>query len=82
MFKINNNISKTPLEYAKTRRQTHQNWKLKDAYTGLGVTCLRANLLMTTYFIIFDSGRRNFPDAFQIPFFGPFLSKLKFLSIK
>ena len=34
---------------------------------------MRATVLMGSYFIFFDSYRRNFKDIFQIPFFGPFL---------
>jgi hypothetical protein len=28
---------------------------------------------MSSYFVFFDSFRRNFKETFQIPFLGPFL---------
>lgn len=45
-------IIETPLEFMKVRRQTQQNWRLTDVYTGFGVTWLRTLGLMTTYFIL------------------------------
>lgn len=30
--------------------------------------------LMTTFFVLVDSGRRHFPDQFNKPFIGPFLA--------
>lgn len=42
-------------------------------YTGFGVTWMRTVGLMTTYFILIDSYRRNFPDMFSRPLLGPFL---------
>lgn len=66
-------IIETPLEYAKVRRQTQQSWQLRHVYRGLGVTWCRTVGLMTTYFIILDSLRRNNPDLFKIPVVGPFL---------
>lgn len=30
--------------------------------------------LMTTYFMLVDSGRRHFPEHFKKPFIGPFLT--------
>jgi len=67
-------LVETPLEYAKTHRQMGMNWNVKDCYTGFGITCLRANVLMPFYFIFFDSCRRHFDGFFSIPFFGPFLT--------
>ncbi|XP_052067675.1 uncharacterized protein LOC127706971 [Mytilus californianus] len=67
-------IIETPLEFAKVRRQTQQTWHLKDVYTGFGVTWVRTIGLMTTYFILVDSGRRHFPDQFKKPLIGPFLT--------
>ena len=43
-------IIETPLEYAKVRRQTQQNWRLVDLYRGFGVTWGRTVGLMTTYY--------------------------------
>jgi len=67
-------VVETPLEYAKIRRQTNQNWQFKNLYTGFGVTWTRTMGLMTTYFILIDSQRRNFPDLFSSPIIGPFLA--------
>jgi len=64
----------SPLEYAKIRRQTQQSWTFRGLYTGFGVTWARCLGLMTTYFILVDSGRRHFPDAFKQPIMGPFLT--------
>ena len=45
-------IIETPLEYMKVRRQIQQSWRLRDVYTGFGVTWFRTIGLMTTYFIL------------------------------
>ena len=66
-------IIETPLEYAKVRRQVQQTWHLRDVYTGFGVTWMRTIGLMTTYFILVDSGRRHIPELFSTPLIGPFL---------
>ena len=66
-------IIETPLEYAKVRRQTQQNWRLRDVYTGFGVTWMRTIGLMCTYFIIIDSARRHVPEVFNSHVIGPFL---------
>lgn len=67
-------VIETPLEFAKVRRQTQQTWHLKDVYTGFGVTWVRTIGLMTTYFMLVDSGRRHFPEQFKKPLIGPFLT--------
>lgn len=41
---------------------------------GYGVTCMRTIGLMTSYFIMVDSIRRHFPDQFNTPLLGPFLT--------
>ncbi len=41
---------------------------------GFGVTWVRTLGLMTTYFILVDSGRRHFPEVFARPAIGPFLT--------
>ena len=63
----------TPLEFMKVRGQTNQSWKFRQLYTGLGVTWLRCQGLMNTYFIIVDNIRRNHPEVFKVTFLGPFL---------
>ncbi|KAG1671217.1 Mitochondrial substrate carrier family protein L [Nymphon striatum] len=63
-----------PLEYAKIRRQTGQTWTFNKLYTGYGVTCSRTIGLMTTYFILIDSGRRHMSEQFKQPILGPFLA--------
>jgi len=67
-------IIETPLEYAKVRRQTKQVWYFKDLYKGFGVTWCRTLGLMTTYFILIDSMRRNMSEQFKAPLIGPFLA--------
>ena len=67
-------IIETPLEYAKVRRQTQQNWRFRHLYTGFGVTWFRTVGLMCTYFILVDSGRRHIPELFATPLIGPFLT--------
>lgn len=66
-------IIETPLEFAKIRRQTQQTWELRKVYTGFGITWVRTMGLMCSYFILVDTGRRNFPDHFKRPILGPFL---------
>ena len=41
---------------------------------GFSVTWARTLGLMTTYFILVDTGRRHFPDQFNKPLLGPFLT--------
>ena len=67
-------IIETPLELAKVRRQTEQSWKLRQLYSGFGLTWTRTIGLMCTYFILVDSGRRHTPDLFSRPILGPFLT--------
>ena len=67
-------IIETPLEYAKVRRQTQQSWTFRHLYTGFGVTWFRTVGLMSTYFILVDSGRRHVPGLFATPMVGPFLT--------
>jgi solute carrier family 25 carnitine/acylcarnitine transporter 20/29 len=67
-------VIETPLEYAKVKRQTGQIWAVRGLYTGFGVTWARTMGLMTTYFILIDSQRRNFPNLFASPVIGPFLA--------
>lgn len=52
-------IVECPFEYAKVKRQTGQNWKLVDGYTGFGVLYMRTLGLMTMFFCIIDSMRRH-----------------------
>jgi len=52
-------IVECPFEYAKVKRQTGQQWLLKDCYTGFGVLYIRTFGLLNCYFIILDSLRRH-----------------------
>jgi len=52
-------IIESPFEFTKVRRQTNQQWEIKNLYLGYRVTWLKATGLMTTYFVIIDSFRRN-----------------------
>ncbi|GAB1610652.1 mitochondrial ornithine transporter 2-like [Argonauta hians] len=67
-------VIETPLEYAKVRGQVNRSWMLRNVYTGFGVTCCRTQGLLCTYFMLVDSGRRHFPEQFQRPLLGPFLT--------
>ncbi|KAL3868723.1 hypothetical protein ACJMK2_041493 [Sinanodonta woodiana] len=67
-------IIECPLEFAKVRRQTQQSWRLREVYTGFGVTWCRCMGLLCTYFILVDTTRRNFPEHFKRPLLGPFLT--------
>ena len=66
-------LIETPLEYAKIRRQTLQSWKVKDMYKGFGVTWSRSVGMLSTFFILYDSTKRFFPDMLSKPLLGPFL---------
>ncbi|XP_067938368.1 mitochondrial substrate carrier family protein S-like [Watersipora subatra] len=63
-----------PLEYAKVRGQLGHSWTLRSVYTGYGVTWIRTVGLMTSYFMMVDTIRRQFPDQFNRPLLGPFLT--------
>ena len=52
-------IIECPVEYAKVRRQTNQNWVVRDVYTGLSAQLPRTVGLLTFYYIMVDSLRRN-----------------------
>ena len=53
---------------------TQNIFELCMSLQGFGVTWVRTLGLMTTYFILVDSGRRHFPDQFSKPLLGPFLT--------
>ena len=57
-------IIECPFEYAKVKRQTGQQWKLVDGYTGFSILYMRTLGLMTSFFIIIDSMRRH-TDIFK-----------------
>ena len=48
-----------PFEYSKVKRQTGQQWVLRDVFKGFSMVVPRANLMMTTYFVQIDSYRRH-----------------------
>ena len=66
-------LIETPLEYAKICRQTLQSWKLQHVYKGFGITWCRSVGLLCTFFIIYDSTRRFYPNLLTRPILGPFL---------
>jgi solute carrier family 25 carnitine/acylcarnitine transporter 20/29 len=63
----------TPIEVAKIKRQINQKWHFRELYNGFGVTWLRCQGLIITYFIIVDYMRRNHASLFATTFWGPFL---------
>jgi solute carrier family 25 carnitine/acylcarnitine transporter 20/29 len=65
-------VIECPIEFAKVARQTGQGWKLKQVYTGFGVQWVRTWGVMTTYFVLIDTTRRKYPQAFSNPV-GQFL---------
>lgn len=52
-------VIESPFEYTKVRRQTNQSWEKTHLYYGFRATWLKAVGMMTTYFTIIDSMRRN-----------------------
>ena len=66
-------VVETPLDYAKIQLQMGEPWRLNKVFTGIGVTWLRTAGLLTVYFSLLDTQRRNFPSAFASPVLGPFL---------
>lgn len=52
-------VVENPFEYAKVRGQTHQTWRMRDAYKGFPTLCMRTTGLMTSFFIIVDCIKRN-----------------------
>lgn len=67
-------LIETPLEYAKIKRQTGAEWRLRDTFTGLRITWVRSLFLLPSYFIFLDTFRRNFDKVFKYnQVVGPFL---------
>jgi len=62
-----------PLELIKVRRQVGAKWEMRSLYSGFTVTWMRTIGLMTTFFILVDTGVRYFPDIINQPFLGPFI---------
>ena len=52
-------VVESPFEYAKVKRQTAQQWDLRQVYKGFLALYVRTTVLMTTFFIGLDSFRRN-----------------------
>lgn len=67
-------LIETPLEYAKIARQCGRSYKIRDLYTGMTITWMRASVLMPFYFIYLDYFRRNFDTMFTSNIIGPFLA--------
>jgi solute carrier family 25 carnitine/acylcarnitine transporter 20/29 len=67
-------IIETPLDYAKIRQQTQQNWPLRQMYSGFSISWCRTVGFLTTFFIIWDTTKRHIPDPFNRPLLGPLLS--------
>ena len=67
-------VVETPLDYAKIQLQMGGGWRFKSVFTGFGVTWVRTMGLLTVYFSLLDTQRRNFPTAFSSPVIGPFLA--------
>ena len=66
-------VIETPLDCAKIQLQMGSTWKWRNLYTGFGVTWVRCMGLLSVFFSLLDTQRRNFPKAFSIPLIGPFL---------
>eukprot|EP00347_Sterkiella_histriomuscorum_P015668 403356149 len=52
-------ILECPFENAKIKRQTNQTWRFDGMYRGFQMTLCKNLGLITSYFIIFDSFKRN-----------------------
>ncbi|KAL5475463.1 hypothetical protein EMCRGX_G025282 [Ephydatia muelleri] len=64
----------TPLEYVKISRQLQRSWRLRDLYRGYSITCFRSVALLTTFFVMVDTGKRNAEELFSSPVLGPFVT--------
>ena len=58
-------VFETPIDYWKIRRQVLQEWKLRDALSGLRVTMVSRMILLPTFFIYLDKAR-----PYKIAMFG------------
>jgi hypothetical protein len=52
-------IAECPFEYAKVKRQTGQQWKLLEGYTGFGILYARSVGVLIAFFSILDTFRRH-----------------------
>mmetsp|Transcript_39593 Transcript_39593/g.99799 ORF Transcript_39593/g.99799 Transcript_39593/m.99799 type:complete len:286 (+) Transcript_39593:128-985(+) len=52
-------LLESPIEYAKVNRQTGQTWHFRNLYQGYFFQWGRTAPMMTTYFVLFDTLRRN-----------------------
>ena len=52
-------VIESPFEYAKVKRQTGQSWNVRAAYKGFGILYIRTVGMLTSFFIFFDSFKRN-----------------------
>ncbi len=77
---VDNSIKSNNL-LLKTKRQLGETWKLKNTFTGMKITWMRACVLMPTYFIWLDTFRRHFDTFFRTNLMGPFLGKFILNSI-
>ncbi len=68
--------------FLKTKRQLGETWQLKQTFTGMKITWMRACVLMPTYFIWLDSFRRHFDSFFRSNMMGPFLGSQNFITFK
>ncbi len=66
-------IIESPIEYIKVNAQTDKRGTLRQLYKGFGIQWVRTFGVMTTYFILIDSIRRNYPSVFKNPV-GQFLA--------
>lgn len=52
-------VLESPIEYAKVKGQTNQQWRLNEVYRGAGLQWARTGPMMTLYFCLFDACKRN-----------------------
>lgn len=77
-------IIECPFEYTKVRRQTNQTWEKGHLYYGFRATWLKAVGMMTTYFCIVDTFRRNtssFKSKFMLFLVNGFSAAFAFVVI-
>jgi len=63
-------IVETPLEVIKVRLQVGTKWNYGSLFQGFGVTWIRTVGLMTTFFVLCDTGERHIPEILNAPLIG------------
>jgi len=73
-----------PFEFTKVKGQTGQSWYLNEVYSGFKATWLKAVGLMTSYFILVDTFKRNtnaYNTKYGLFFMNGFCAVIAFIVI-